>query len=437
MTQLTNKNDSPQVAGILAEFDGPEALKAAAAGLRTAGYAHYEAYSPYPVHGISSVMGRKRNVLPWLVFVGGIAGCAGALLLQWWTNAVDYPYWISGKPLFSLPANIPITFELIILFGALAAFGGALALSNLPELYHPLFESAEFRRVTTDAFFLSVDAADPRFDATATVTLLRSLGARKTEAYFRPSTSRSIPGFLKAAVALMAALALLPPLVIAQVRYTRKASPRIHPILDMDFQPKYLPQQYSPLFEDTRDMRPPVAGTIAVDERIGQSHLLRGEVDGKPAQNFPMPVSSEMMQRGQRRYAIFCATCHGLAGDGDGITSQLAFEREEAKWVKPLSLHEASVVRQPLGQLFKTITEGIRTMPSYRMQIPVEDRWAILLYVRALQRSRNATIEDVPEELRKHVEKGLGIRDWGLGIGVNEGFVFTGQHDARAHGDTP
>jgi mono/diheme cytochrome c family protein len=405
MTQQTNQNDSPKVAGILAEFDGPDALKAAAAGLRAAGYARYEAYSPYPVHGLSSVMGGNRSILPWLVLAGGLAGCLGALLLQWWTNAVDYPYWISGKPVFSLPANIPVTFELIILFGALAAFGGVMALCNLPELYHPLFQCAEFRRVTTDAFFLSVEAADPRFDASATAELLRSLGAKGTEVYRQSADAPGVPGVLKAAVALVAALALLPPLWILQVRHTRKALPRIHPILDMDFQPKYLPQQFSPLFADTRDMRPPVAGTVAVDQRIDEAHLLRGQVDGRPASDFPMPVSMEIMQRGRQRYGIFCATCHGLAGDGDGITSQVAFKREEPKWVKPRSLHEAAVVGQSAGQLFQTITGGVRTMPSYRVQIPIEDRWAITLYVRALQRSRDATINDVPKELRQHLKQ--------------------------------
>jgi mono/diheme cytochrome c family protein len=411
MMSENNHTDSLQVAGILAEFEGPEALKAAVAGLREAGYTRYEAYSPYPVHGIASVMGRKRSVLPWLVLVGGIAGCLGALVLQWWTNAVDYPYLISGKPLFSLPANIPITFELIILLGALAAFGGALALCNLPELYHPLFQSAQFRRVTTDAFFVSVDATDPHFHEIATADLLLSLGARNKEVYRHPTNAAGIPSFLKAFVVLLAALALLPPLWIANIRYSRKTSPRIHPILDMDFQPKYLPQQYSPLFADTRDMRPPVAGAVAVDERIGNAHLVRGLLGGRPAQDFPVPVSMEMIERGRQRYGIFCATCHGLAGDGDGITSQLAFQREEPKWVKPLSLHETSVAGQPVGQLFQTITGGIRTMPSYRVQIPVEDRWAIILYMRALQRSRNAAMKDVPEELRQHLEKGLAIGD--------------------------
>lgn len=418
MTTVHDQNDTSAVIGLLAEFAGPDTLKKAAAGLIAAGYVNYEAYSPYPIHGLDAVVGRKRSIIPWLVLVGGIVGCVLALLMQWWMNTIDYPYRTSGKPLFSLPANIPITFELIILFGALAAFGGGLVLANLPELYHPLLGHARFRRSTTDAFFLSVDAVDPRFDQTGTADLLRSLGAESVETYNRPCTRREIPGVVKATVALLAALALLPPLWIAKFRYERKTSPRIHLVLDMDFQPKYLPQQFSPLFDDRRDMRPPIAGAIAVDAPIDDSHLVAGVVGGKLADTFPMPVSSEMMKRGQERFGIFCATCHGLAGDGDGITSQLAFDREEPKWIRPLSLHEKSVIAQPVGQLFKTISDGVRTMPSYRSQIPVGDRWAIVLYVRALQRSGNATMNDVPEELRKHLKLGE-------------------HHDARTHNAKP
>ena len=396
--------DSTPVVGILAEFAAPEALKAAAAGLFAAGYTRYEAYSPYPVHGLDVPPGRKRSAIPWLVLAGGVVGCVAATALQWWTNAVDYPYWISGKPLFSLPANIPITFELIILFGALAAFVGALAIANLPEWHHPLFACERFRRGAAVAFFLGVDAADPRFDETRTAALLRSLGATNAELYHRPRTRRDVPGVLRATAALAAALALLPPLWLAAYRFQRKTSPRIHVILDMAFQPKYLPQQYSPLFEDTRDMRPPVAGVVGADAPIGDARYFRGAVGGKPAETFPMPVTSAGMRRGQERFDIFCATCHGLAGDGDGITSHLAFAREEPKWVRPSSLHDAAIVAQPVGRLFQTISDGIRTMPSYASQIPVEDRWAIVLYVRALQRSQDAAMKDVPEPFQKHLK---------------------------------
>ncbi len=404
MKQTAATADSPKVAGILAEFDGPAALVAAAAAVREAGYARLEAYSPMPVHGIDAALGRRRTALPWLVLFGGLAGVSGALLLQWWTNAVDYPFIISGKPFFSLPASIPIAFELIILLAALAAFGGGLALSGLPEFFHPLFACKPFRRATTDAFFLTVEATDPKFDADATAELLRSLGARAPEVYHWPETATKIPVIIPSVIAVVAALALLPPLWIAKNRVTKSEVPRFHPIKDMDFQPKYLAQQSSPLFDDGRAMRLPVAGTVAADETVDDTHLLLGEVDGKPANVFPMPVTEQLMQRGRERYDIYCATCHGLAGDGDGMTSQLAFEREEPKWIRPVALHSSAVRDQQVGQLFQTISNGIRTMPSYGSQIPVEDRWAIVLYVRALQRSRHAAMDDVPEERRKHLE---------------------------------
>lgn len=413
MEPSTEKADSPQVAGVLAEFDGPQALKAAAAGVRRAGYTRFEAYSPFPVHGIHAAMGRRRTGLPWLALAGGIGGGLVALLLQWWTGAVDYPLVISGKPLFSLPANVPIAFELIILLSALAAFGGGLVLSGLPELFHPLLGSERFRRVTTDAFMLAVEAEDPKFDQEATAELLRSLGAGHVEVYHHPRTGRKIPGLVVSGVVVTAALALLPPLWIAQVRYSRKASPRLHLVADMDFQPKYLPQQASGLFADGRDMRPPVEGTVAVDQRIDDDHFLAGVVDGEPATTFPLPVTVRLMQRGRERYDVYCVTCHGLSGEGDGITSQLAFERKEPKWVRPLSLHNSTVRQQPAGKLFGTITGGVRrtigtestlTMPPYASQIPVADRWAIVLYVRALQRSRGATIQDVPPQWRKHLQ---------------------------------
>ena len=404
MDQANAQTESPRVVGILAEFDGPERLKAAAAGVREAGYTRFEAYSPFPIHGIDAAMGRRRTCLPWLVLGGGIAGGLGALLLQWWTNAIDYPYIISGKPLFSLPANIPITFEAIILLAALAAFGGGLVLSGLPEWFHPLHARERFRRATTDGFFLSIDADDDKFGQTETAELLRSLGARETEVYEHPETQRKLPWIVVATIAVVLALALLPPLLVAKVRYTKKARPRLHPVSDMDAQPKYLPQQASEWFDDGRAMRPPVDGAIAVDVLLGNDHLSKGEIDGQPATTFPMPVTERRMQRGRQRFDIYCATCHGLVGDGDGITSELALEREEPGWLRPLSLHNPSVREQPVGQLLKTISDGVRTMPGYRSQIGVEDRWDIVAYVRALQRARNATLDDVPEEKRRHLD---------------------------------
>jgi hypothetical protein len=167
--------------GYLAEFETVDGLYQAAQAMRDAGYSRWDAHSPFPVHGLDDAMGIRGTRLPWLVLGGGIAGAGLGLLLQWWTNAVDYPLNISGKPFFSLPANIPVTFETTILLSALTTVVGMLALNRLPQYWHPIFGSERFKRATSDRFFISVEAADPRFDAEATRRLLESLGAAGVE----------------------------------------------------------------------------------------------------------------------------------------------------------------------------------------------------------------------------------------------------------------
>lgn len=110
------------------------------------------------------------------------------------------------------------------------------------------------------------------------------------------------------------------------------------------------------------------------------------------------------MLRGQQRYNIYCATCHGLSGEGNGLIALRAQQLEQPTWVPPTSLHTEYVRQQPVGKLFHVITHGVRKMPAYGSQIPPEDRWAIVLYVRALQRSRAASLQDVPEDVRPNLE---------------------------------
>jgi mono/diheme cytochrome c family protein len=111
------------------------------------------------------------------------------------------------------------------------------------------------------------------------------------------------------------------------------------------------------------------------------------------------------MQRGRQRYEVYCAACHGLTGEGNGLTALRAMELQQPTWIPPTSLHVEPVVQQPVGQLFQTISYGVRKMPAYQYQIPPEDRWAIVLYVRALQRSQNATLSDVPQELQNSLRE--------------------------------
>jgi mono/diheme cytochrome c family protein len=173
----------------------------------------------------------------------------------------------------------------------------------------------------------------------------------------------------------------------------------------MDSQPKFKAQQVNPLFADQRAMRPPVPGAVAHLSREGDTAWQQGKVDGTLVETIPMLVAQELMKRGQQRYTVFCAPCHGLGGYGNGLISLRADELGEGTWVPPLSFHQEAVRQRPAGYLFDVISNGIRNMQPYGAQIPVADRWAIVAYLRALQRSQNARLEDVPADIRDNMRK--------------------------------
>jgi len=167
--------------GLLAQFETPAALRRACERVRAEGYTRFDAHSPFPVHGLSRAMGLPASRLPFLVLAVALLGTGGALALQSWVHVIEYPLVISGKPFFSWPAFVPIIFEVTVLFAAAATVLGMLHLTRLPRHHHPLFRSRAFERATDDKFFVSVEAADPRFDAAQTEALLRELGATSVE----------------------------------------------------------------------------------------------------------------------------------------------------------------------------------------------------------------------------------------------------------------
>jgi mono/diheme cytochrome c family protein len=206
------------------------------------------------------------------------------------------------------------------------------------------------------------------------------------------------------AVAVLVALSLIPFAVAARNRAARSAVPRLQIIPDMDQQPKFLAQQANPLFADRRAMRPEIPGTVARGFLGEDGRLERGkEEDGAWTEAVPVPVTRTLLERGRERYDITCAPCHGLDGGGRGIVSVRAERLEEGTWTPPPSYHSDLIRERPAGHLYNTITNGIRSMPAYGAQIPRDDRWAVVAYVRALQRSRHATLEDVPEEMRREL----------------------------------
>ncbi len=166
---------------VLAEFADVDALLSAAEKVRLAGYKKFDCYSPFPVHGLDAAMGEKQSVLGWIVGVMALIGGGSALLMQWWMSAIDYPLIISGKPLFSHQAFVPIIFELTVLLSAFGAVFGMFALNRLPRLYHPIFNSDRFRAATDGGFFVGIEAEDPKFNVEETKRFLSAAGATHVE----------------------------------------------------------------------------------------------------------------------------------------------------------------------------------------------------------------------------------------------------------------
>ena len=164
--------------GLMAEFDDPDVLLNAAQRTYVEGYRALDAFTPYPVHGLSEAIGFRRTILPYLVLVGGLAGGIGGFMLQYWTSVISYPLNIGGRPCNSWPAFIPATFELTILGAAFTTVLGMLLLNGLPMPYHPVFNVPNFQLATRDRFFLLVQSTDPKFDRTETARFLQTLGAR-------------------------------------------------------------------------------------------------------------------------------------------------------------------------------------------------------------------------------------------------------------------
>lgn len=218
------------------------------------------------------------------------------------------------------------------------------------------------------------------------------------------------PRIIIFAIALLGLMAFLPFAAVAWVRSAPSPNRPIHLVQDMDYQPRFDTQVVNPLFADDRAMRPQISGVVAMGEAGGDVYFNEGVVGGQwattPPKNVPMDMT--MLQHGQARFNIYCAPCHGYAGYGDGIVNLRAFLAMSnadgpvygTAWVQAKSLHDPTVRDQPIGQVFNTITNGIRNMAGYAAQVPPGDRWAIAAYVKTLQRSQDATLQDVPPEHR-------------------------------------
>jgi mono/diheme cytochrome c family protein len=190
-------------------------------------------------------------------------------------------------------------------------------------------------------------------------------------------------------------------LLLVGCRGSTSDLPPVHINPNMDFQQKFEAQEANPLFADGRAMRPPVPGTVARGFLRASTPYYTGlDEAGTPVATMPVDLTLALVTRGRQRYNIYCSPCHGRAGDGQGIVIARGF-------VPAPSYFEQRLIDAPDGHLYDVITNGYNTMPSYAQQIPVQDRWAIVSYIRALQFSQNATEGDIPaSELAKIAGRG-------------------------------
>jgi mono/diheme cytochrome c family protein len=217
------------------------------------------------------------------------------------------------------------------------------------------------------------------------------------------------PFFMIGAFLILTTATWIPLVVFARARVTKTDWTRVHVIQDMDNQTKYKAQDPSDVFADGRAMRMPIPGTIRRGGLEEDDHWFRGfsqsvDATGKAEVTFfdalpaQLPLTESLLNRGQERFNVYCAVCHGADGYGNGPVNARAVQKQEPKWVPASSLHTDAVRGRTDGHLFNTITNGIRNMAGYGAQISTEDRWAIVAYVRALQLSQNVPANQVPPE---------------------------------------
>ncbi len=169
-------SESKKLVGVIGLFDDPDSLITAAETVRDAGYRRWDCHTPYPVHGLDDAMGLKPSPMSYICLGAGALGASAAMLMQWWMSAVDYPVRIGGKPMFSWPAFIPITFELFVLFAALATMGGIVVLCRLGKWHSPLHDSGVMVDVTSRRYAVVLSERDELFSEAAATKLLAEAG---------------------------------------------------------------------------------------------------------------------------------------------------------------------------------------------------------------------------------------------------------------------
>jgi mono/diheme cytochrome c family protein len=369
---------------VLGLFSDAHKIVDAAKQIRPRQLGRLEAYTPYPVHGLDRAIGLQPSRLGRLVMVMGVIGASLALLFEGWVSAVDYPLITSGKALFSWQAFVPVMFEVTVLFATFTAGLAMLfALNKLPFFGHPVLHSKAIKGITRDKLALSIEASSAGFDAEAARQALLDSGAESVEIVPVPTWDRPLTllGLLRTIAAIVAACVVAGAGLFA----AEKLIAVVPPMVRIQNQPKLNAFRESSFFPDGRGMRPAVTGTVA------RGHLPPAfstpEEAGILLSN-PLPLTQSIAERGRKVFNDHCAICHGLVGNGVPLLSR-------AYGGKPGNFLSNEIRARPDGHYFGVLMLGKNAMPSYAADLGEDDRWAVVHYIRILQRAQNAKDEDL------------------------------------------
>lgn len=379
MTDNQNK-----VYAIGALFDNPDKIIDAARKVKNDGFKYFDINTPYPLHGMDDAMGLKTSRMGYVTLFFGFAAATFILSFMWWALAISYPLVIDGKPYFSLPAFVPITFEFTVLIGVLSTVTGMIAVVfNLPFNSHPLHDTEYMKNVSSDKYGLVIEAEDPKFeDEEKTRAYLKDLGAFFTEVIYEPAEEKYKifePKF-------MVFLAVIAGLTAVSTYVTLNKFMFLPPFDFMLHQNKGSAQAKSTFFYNKREMRTPVAGTVA---RNYIPYPFKSQAQPKEVLSNPLLPTMKDLKLGQKKFLTYCSPCHGYHGDGNS--------RLRGQFPPGPTLHSAQVIGYSDGQIYNIITDGKNVMPSYAYQTTRDERWAIINYIRVLQRAQNPKPKDFTE----------------------------------------
>lgn len=367
-------------------FKTPDEIIKAAKTVAEKGYKKFDVHTPYPVHGMDRAMKLPPSKLGYVALVLGLSGATFAFLFMTWILTSVYPNIIGGKPFFSFPAFVPVTFEVTVLSASVGTVIALIAfLFKFPNNSHPLHDTSYMKNVSCDRFGICLEAEDKLFNEDDARRFLEELRASDIEAVYYEE-EKSIAGNIFEPRFLI--ILILITLVTSGATYfgLNKLS-YMTPFDWMMEQPKLTAQDTSPVFFDGFGMRTPVEGTVA---RSGNPLRLENKPEIYEAQLInPLTETKKVLELGKNKFNTYCSPCHGYNGEGDS--------RLNGQFPNPPSLHSEKVRNWKDGRIFYVIDKGQNVMPSYSSQLTQEERWAVIHYIRALQRSQNAKEADLNE----------------------------------------